>query len=392
MAMAMRDPKNGLVLTGGGARAAYQVGVLRAIAVITNFKINPFRVISGYSAGAINGAWLAGRSEDFDHATRHMWQVWSELSTEQVYKTSPISLAHIAFRWLRDRGLAGPAQQITYLLDTEPLDGLLRKHIGFEALSHQLKTHHVTLSVTAVNYSTGQSVSFFEGTDGIEGWTRLNRIAVQTKIRPEHVMASSAIPIFFPPVPLNDGYYGDGMVRLNAPLSAPIHMGADKLIVIGIRGPSSKSSPGGKNPSVVSLGEIAGTILNGLFFDALDADIARMERVNRTVAALSPEELRHQPDHLRHIPLLSLRPSQEVANLSTNLLSSAPTMIRFLLKGIGLEEDKGQDLLSYLFFEQKYLRSLLEIGYEDTLHRKDEILEFFETSGHDRCENPVHGR
>lgn len=380
----------GLVLTGGGARAAYQVGALRALAEITSFRRVPFQIVSGYSAGAINGAWLLSRADDFGRATRRMWDVWASITTDQVYQSDPYRVLSIAFRWIKDRSLGGMqlSRQINYLLDTRPLRRLLQENIDFAALDKHLNTGVYALSVTAVNYHTGHSVAFFEGRPRIREWESLNRISRRGPITLDHVMASSAIPIFFPPVPIRGAHYGDGMIRLNAPLSAPIHMGAERLLVIGIRGPSSTSAPDERKPQILSLGEIAGTILNGLFTDSLDADLARMSRVNRTLASLKDTDLRRQPDHLRRIPLLSLRPSEEVADLPDCQLSRIPPMIRFLLRGLGVEENKGQDLLSYLSFEPKYLRALLELGYEDTRRRRAEVLEHFEITAEKTAATP----
>ena len=373
--------RNALVLTGGGARAAYQVGALRAISAITKFEKNPFPIISGFSAGAINGTWLASQSENFDLATKHMWNEWSDLRMDKVFKTGTFSMLSIVFQWIKDRGLGGAQKHhsISHLLDTEPLCEFLQKHINFDELKRNLDSANLYgLSMISANYHTGQSTSFFAGSDEIKTWKGLNRVSIRADIRVEHVMASSAIPIFFPPVRVGDAFYGDGMVRLSSPLSPAIHMGADKILVIGIRGPNILSTaPNPKEPTI-SVGEIAGTILNGLFFDSLTSDIARMEKVNRTVSYMSRDEIEKEPDHLRHIPLLSLHPSEEVAISSKCELSKLPPPVRYMLKGLGVTENKGQDLLSYLAFEPKYVGMLLELGYEDTMKRKDEILSFFE--------------
>jgi NTE family protein len=372
--------RNALILTGGGARAAYQVGALRAIADITEYEQSPFHIISGFSAGAINGSWLASRTESFKQVTESMWEEWRNMRSERIYRTDFSSLSAIALRWLKDRSLGGMQKkhQITYLLDTEPLLHFLRTRIDFAAVNHNIQNGRLyALSITAANYHTGHSTTFFSGHPEIKEWKKLNRISVRTQFRPEHVMASAAIPIFFPPVQVGSAFYGDGMIRLNAPLSAPIHLGANRLLAIGIRGPSSTSSEKNQFTGTISIAEIAGTILNGLFFDSLDADLARMQRINRTLSVMTEAELDRQPDHLRYIPLLNLRPSQEIEDAPDNDLSHVPATLRYFLKGIGLTNQKGLDLLSYLSFEPKYLKALLELGYEDTLQRKDEVLDFF---------------
>mgnify|MGYP000266984620 CR=1 FL=1 len=379
----LHSARNGLVLTGGGARAAYQVGALMALARITRSLENPFQVISGFSAGAINGAWLASRGASFEQDTTDMWQAWAKITTDQIFKADALSLFGIGFQWLKDRTMGGlsPQHQITYLLNTSPLRKFLNSQIDFEKLHKNVEDGRFhAISVTAVSYVSGHSTTFFSGDRRIETWQSLNRRSERAKLGPQHVLASAAIPIFFPPVRIGNDFFGDGMVRLNAPLSSAIHLGAKKLLVIGVRGPSSASTEPHQPVTSVSISEIAGTILNGLFFDSLDADLARMDRINRTLSVLSEDELLQQPDHLRVIPLLSLKPSEEIGDLAICQLSRIPSALRHLLKGIGLSEDRGKDLLSYLSFEPKFIRTLLELGYEDTLRHKIEVLEFFERS------------
>ncbi|HEY8270348.1 MAG TPA: patatin-like phospholipase family protein [Pseudobdellovibrionaceae bacterium] len=390
-----RQRRKGLVLTGGGARAAYQVGVLRGISDIIRVKTNPFQIISGFSAGAINGTWIASRHEEFEQATRNLWEGWASLTTEQIFKTAPLPLMNIGLRWIKDRskGGMGKKQQITYLLDTAPLNHFVRSKINFDALNSYLRAEKIHgVSVTAANYHTGHSTTFFSGSAQIQDWQSLNRISRRSDLAAHHVMASAAIPVFFPPVRINDAFYGDGMIRLNAPLSAAIRMGAESLLVIGIRGPSSTTPANPQTKETISLSEIASAILNGLFFDSLDADLARIARINRTLSVMTPSELQREPDHLRNIPVLSLRPSEEVGNMPACALSSIPFTLRFLLEGIGLTEEKSKDLLSYLSFEPRYMRSLLELGYEDTLQRKDQILEFFSEPEHPEQKLPEQER
>ena len=383
MANSKREPRRiGLVLTGGGARAAYQVGVLRAISVITKFEKVPFSIISGFSAGAINGTWLGSRCEDFDSATKSMWDAWASMTTDKVFTTDSISIARIALRWLKDRSLGGFLNRrsaINFLLDTAPLEGFIKTHIDFAALNEHLTKRRIhAMAVTAANYRSGHSTVFYNGNPDIQDWRKFNRISVRSEIKPEFVMASAAIPIFFPPILVGDSYYGDGMIRLNAPLSSAIHLGAQKMLIIGIRGPRPPFQNLANTVSSVSIGEIAGTILNGLFFDSLDADIDRMQRVNRTLAVMSLEELQQLPDQLRKIPILNLKPTEEMADLPECEMTTLPATLSYLLRGIGVTPHKGKDLLSYLSFEPDYIQSLLNLGYEDTIRKKDDVLDFFE--------------
>lgn len=370
--------KIGLVLTGGGARAAYQAGVLNAIAEITGFEEIPFSIISGYSAGALNGAWLASRNDNFKTMTSQLVEAWASISAEDIFNVGAISFSRIAYRWLRDRttGALSDRRQITYLLDTSPLAKYIENKIDFKALNQNVENSKFhAVSISATDYRTGHSVAFYNGHRDITDWERLNRKSIRTEISAEHILASSAIPIFFPPVKIAQSYFGDGMVRLNTPLSSAVRLGAEKLLIIGSRGPSSTSNTAAAGG--ITLGEIVGTILNGLFFDSLDGDIARLRRINRAVAALNQDERASQPDRLREIPFLNLNPSHDVAQVPSCQLSRMPMTLNYLLKGIGVSKGKGSDLLSYLAFEPAYLRSLIQAGHEDTMASSDKVLEFF---------------
>lgn len=374
--------KLALVLTGGGARAAYQVGVLRAIAEITGFEKNPFAIISGFSAGALNGVWLASQSESFESVTEHMVQTWSTLTADNVFKVGPISLGRIAYRWIFDRGTGGlksGKNQITYLLDTSPLAELITNKINFKALNESIQSEVFhAISVNATDYRNGQSVAFYNGHKDIQDWAKLNRKSLRTAISAEHVLASAALPIFFPPVRIGESYFGDGVVRLNSPLSSAIHLGAEKLLVIGNRRPSAFAPSPRTAADGITLGEIVGTILSGLFSDPLDGDLERLARINRGIAVMTAEARATQPDGLREVPILSLAPQKELARPPAGELARMPTTFSYLLRGIGVSENKGADLLSYLAFEPAYLSSLIQSGHQDTLDRKSEILKFFE--------------
>ena len=373
-------PRTALVLSGGGARGAYQVGVLKAVAEVTGYKESPFDIVSGLSAGAINGTWIASHDESFPDVVESMWQAWAGISSDDIFKTNPFSLFSIGARWLIDRTFGGMNRkhQITYLLDTAPLAKFLHEKIDFENLNHRLQAGKLYgVSVTAANYHTGMSTTFFGGDPEIPEWKKENRIGRRGEIHGRHVMASAAIPIFFPPVLIEENFFGDGVVRSSAPLSSAIHMGAQKLFLIGTRG-SISSPPPPMEKDFISIGEIAGTVLNGLFFDALDADYDRMLRVNRTLSTMTPEQLARQPDGLKTIPVFYVRPSRASRDdLGDCEINQAPSTLRYLFKGIGMDRHKGTDMLSYLLFEKKHIASLLELGYQDGLAQKEQILAFF---------------
>jgi NTE family protein len=378
-------PVHGLVLTGGGARAAYQVGVLRGIAEIKKFDRFPFPIVTGVSAGAINGVALASwADDDFGVATEKLWALWERLHVNQVFKTDPVSLFGIGSRWIRDLSLGGflGAQRASYLLDTEPLRELLEKTIRFDKIDAHLAQDRLHgLAVSATNYMSGTAVSFFDGHPSIETWQRSTRIALRERLTLDHVMASSAIPVFFPPVRVSGSFYGDGCIRLSAPISPAIHMGADRILAIGIRYYRPRALTVDLNRTVyderISLVNVVGVLLNAVFLDSLESDHERMERINRAVLALSEEQRAAHPDKLRHIPVVVVKPSVDLGSLASEQFDRFPLALRHLLRGLGASVDSGWDLLSYLAFDAAYTRRLLELGRADALSMREELLRFF---------------
>ena len=373
----------GLVLTGGGARAAYQVGVIQAIAEMTEERVSPFKVVTGVSAGAINGSYLMSRADDFKLAAQGLWDLWAGLHSERIYRTDPASVASLGSKWLGAVGMGGLFSQkkVNHLLNTQPLRTLLNEELQLDKLSQFFKQGILRgVSLSATNYLTGTAISFFDGVEEIEPWMRSTRIGVRTPLTVEHVMASSAIPVFFPPVPLEGAPYGDGCIRLTSPLSPAIHLGADRIIAVGIRYFRSDEQTLELNQNTkreeLTIAEIGGVLLNAVFLDSLETDLERMERINQTISLFTEEQRRKMPHQLKQIPVLALRPSQDLGTLAKGTLKEFPTLIRFLLRGVGAKEDKGWDLISYLAFEKAYTAQLLDLGYTDTLRKKDTILEF----------------
>lgn len=381
--------KPGLVLTGGGARAAYQAGVLKGVGEILGEKGDyfPFPIVSGISAGAINASFVAHQGDSYRDMAAFLEQTWGELTLESVVRTDFRSFAVLSTRWLKDLGLGGwfgSGGGSTYLLDTTPLQRLLGSVVSFHQIHANLKSgklHGVAFSAT--NYTTGMGISFYDGAPGIKPWCRAARVGVRDRLTLRHVLASASIPMLFPPVRLKGSYYGDGSVRLNAPLSPAIHLGADKLFVIGMRHKQPEETPGthaeprGRPAREVTLADIAGVLLNANFFDTLDADVERMERINQTVSLLSKEARLAHPQGLRAIPIFLIRPSQDLGTLASDEFKRFPRLLRHFLSGIGASYDQGWDLLSYLAFDKTYTRLLLALGREDALARRDEIEAFF---------------
>lgn len=373
----------GLVLTGGGARAAYQVGALQALAEIADFDRTPFRVLTGVSAGAINAAYLAARADDFRAATRALWDMWHGLGAHEVYRSDARNLAGIGTRWLRDLALGGVlgAGNINFLLDTGPLRAYLAARLDLGRVQEHVASGRLRgLAVSATSYLTGTAISFFEAAPDVREWTRSTRIGLRTALRLEHVLASAAIPVFFAPVQVDGVPFGDGCVRMTAPTSPAIHLGADRLIAIGIRYFRSGEQTLLMNQNLraerVALADIAGVLLNAVFLDSLEADLELLERINQTVAFVPAADHPRMPQQLRPIPALALRPSQDLGRLAADQYDSFPRMLRYLLKGIGATGASGWDLLSYLAFEPGYIDRLLELGHSDTMARRAEIAAF----------------
>jgi NTE family protein len=370
----------GLVLTGGGARGAYQVGALRALARITGARRIPFQVVSGMSAGAVNAAAVAAGADDFQGATGKLARLWNGLSPDQVYRTEARSLARIGARWMRDltsSGIFGP-NTINYLLDTSPLRRLLVENLPLERVASHLASGALRgVSISATDYLTGTGISFFDGDPDIEPWTRSVRMGVRSTITVDHVLASSAIPLFFPPVRIGDAYFGDGCIRALAPLSPAIHMGADRIVAISVRyrRPPEQTADRERtaHEDALPLSEIIGSLMNSLFLDSLEADIERLERINDTLDLIPPETRARQA--LRIVPLLVLRPSRDLAELARGTHDRLPVMMRYLLRGIGANR-AGEDLLSYLAFERAYLRKVMRLGHRDTMARRREVEAF----------------
>lgn len=373
----------GLLLTGGGARAAYQAGALRGISEILNQRETPFPIVTGISAGAINASYLSCYADDFRKATEGLWNLWSELRTDAIFKTSHFSLGRIGFRWMRDLVFGGVTgiSKATFLLNADPLAKLLSERLDMERLKHNCDTgvlHGVAF--TATNYKTGTAVSFYDGSQTIDQWLRTSRIGIRTELKLEHILASASIPILFPPVKVGSVFYGDGSVRMSAPLSPPIHLGADRVFSIGVRFYREPEATLKLNVESVmdsiSLVDIAGVMLNSIFLDSLDTDLERMERINRTIQAMTEEQRRNHPNKLKEIPVYAVRPSADLGVLASGAFKEFPQSLRYLLRGIGGSHQKGWDLLSYLAFEADYTTKLLKLGFDDVMKERDQIRKF----------------
>lgn len=382
--------KTGLILSGGGARAAYQVGVLQAINEILWEEgwppsRNPFNIICGTSAGAINATALACRADNFSEGVQKLLDVWLNFSVEQVYRADSLGvirsgarwLSLLSFGWLLRKWRAAPPRS---LLDNTPLVSLLHRMLDLPRLDMVLQEGLLhALAVTASSYTGGQHVTFFQTAAEIAPWVRTQRVAMQDQIGVEHLLASSAIPFIFPATPLYLGgqheYCGDGSMRQLAPISPAIHLGADKVLVIGagrLHEPAAQRKETARYPS---LAQIAGHALSSIFLDSLAVDIERLERINKTLSLLPPEYLAQTP--LKPVQLLVIAPSERLDDIASRHIGSLPAPIRTMLSGIGATETRGSSLASYLLFESTYTCELIRLGQRDTHARKADVLAFF---------------
>jgi len=378
----------GLVLVGGGARGAYQVGVLRGMAKILakRFEDRPlFSVLTGISAGAINAAYLASRADRMADAASSLAEIWSQLEIESVIRTDAASLSSICGRWLRDLTLGGlmpSTVRSNHLLDTAPLREFLAANIDFEAIGRHIASDRMHgFAVSATSYTTGTAVTFFDAHENVEPWVRSSRLSQRTRIGLDHVLASASIPFLFRPVFLDGAFFGDGGIRTSTPLSPAIHLGADRIVAISVRHPRSSESTARLNREAqdheVSTADIAGVLLNAAFMDALDSDAERLMRINQTIELIEERRRDEHPHRLRPIPLLVIRPSIDLGSLARDQFRKLPATLRYLTKGIGASDERGADFLSYLAFDPSYTQPLLELGLSDARAQKDGMEAFF---------------
>ncbi|MDH5426079.1 MAG: patatin-like phospholipase family protein [Gammaproteobacteria bacterium] len=382
--MANHPTKKALILSGGGARAAYHVGVLKAIAEIMPRKAaNPFQIICGTSAGAINAASLATHAHDFRKAVQRILSIWANFHVSQVFRDDIPTILYIMSQWFLSIVFAGRfrREKYLYLLDRGPLRKLLKKYIQANDIQNAIDNSHIdALCITASGYSSHQSVSFFQGVDSLSNWSRVQRIGIKTKLTIDHLMASSAIPFLFSPQKINREHFGDGSMRQSAPISPALHLGAERVLIIGNRSDHAEHVKRVKGDDIPSIGQIAGHALDSIFLDSLIADIERVQRINKTVS-LIPEDKRFEHGvMLREVDVLVITPSEDMGVIASDYVHDLPRTIRFLLSGIGGTKNKESNLISYLLFERGYCRRLIDLGYKDAMAQKDELSRFLDLS------------
>jgi len=372
------DLKTALVLPGGGARGAFQVGVLKAIAELLPRGVpNPFAVISGTSAGAVNSVVLASRAERFRSAVAELEHVWGHFRCHHVYKTDHLTMLKSSLHWMTALVFAGWVVGMPRsLLDNAPLRALLRRTVHFPRIRDAIDAGHLdAVAVTAAGYASARSTTFFEGAQGAAGWERTRRLGVNTELNLDHLMASIAVPYVFPPTRIKDEFFGDGAMRQATPLSPAVHLGADRILVIGIR-----DETGGKDPEAndlpPSFAQIAGYMLDTLFMDGLYSDLERVTRINDLLDSMPGDELELGNTRMRAIDTMLIVPSEDLRVIAEKHRAELPFAIRALLRGVGGKSPGENKLLSFLLFEQAYTRELIKLGYRDAMKVKDELLSF----------------
>ncbi len=395
----------GLVLTAGGARGAYQAGVLRRVgeSPLVRDGPMPFAIVAGASAGAINGALLAARSERFGEATAELARVWSSLSVDDVFRTDALALARGVAGIARDLvlGPLGAGTWTSGLFDTSPLEALLESVMPPAGILDGIRTGRLyAVAVTATSYHSGRSYIFVEGRQGHPVWTKSRRVVLPVTLTHRHILASGAIPIVFPPVNLvtkaGELWFGDGGMRLVAPLSPAIRLGATHLFAIGIRstraadmlareeaGSGAPLGTNGPHLPCPPLAQVCGVIMNSIFLDHLDADLDHLRRMNELVAA------HHQPvngatppmEPMRRVTPFVLSPSEDLALVAQRFENRMPLLVRLAMDALGEPNAQSADLMSYLLFDAAYTRTLVDIGYRDANEKIAEIEDFLVSAG-----------
>ena len=367
--------KVALVLPGAGARSAYQVGVLQAIAEwYPAQEPLPFTILTGTSAGAIICAVLGTHAADFRTGTTVLTKFWSEFHVGQVFRTDSATMWRSGLRWLAailSRG--GLTSVPASLLDNTPLRTTLDTHIDFKQIKLALEQGILeAIGISAASYHTGRTISFFDSAKQLPEWRRSMRGGVRTDLTTEHLMASAALPFVFPAVPLHDGHYGDGAMRQMAPLSPAVNLGADKVLVITVRENGTPAAPAPHAPP--SVGYVAGYMFDSVFLDGLASDLDRLDRDNQLVEASGGKTRRG----LRKVVPMLLEPTQDFGIIAEKCADCLPKSVRKLLRMLGADNSAGRQVLSYLMFESRYTQELIRVGHKDANARRAELLTFLD--------------
>ena len=384
--------KIGLILTGGGARAAYQVGVLKAVAEFLPRRAhNPFHIISGTSAGAFNAVTLAINARQFRVGVKYLDTVWRNFQPHEVYRSDLVGVLRNSTRWFAGLIFStlgiGKLHRVS-LLDNTPLEKMLARALPCEKIQASIDAGFLhALCITASGYGSGHSVNFYQGVEGLQPWKRARRMGVATQIEARHLLASSAIPFIFPAVRINREYFGDGSMRQIAPISPALHLGATRVLVIGTAQAATDQGDRTKMDDYPSLARIAGHALDSIFLDSLEVDLERLQRINNNLR-LIPESV-HSQMKLRPVEVLVISPSRPIHKIAALYAGKLPWPIRLLLRAVGAMRRSGANLVSYLLFDQDFCRALIDLGYHDAISKKQQIVDFLKNNKHTpAAENP----
>jgi NTE family protein len=376
----------GLVMTGGGARGAYQAGVLKRVGEIERIKVcgNPFPVIGGASAGAVNGAALAVGCDDFASATRVLADLWANLKPSDIFHCDFVSQAHNSITWILDLSFGGflGGGNARSLLDASPLRNYLNRHMDCDRIQGNIKRGNLyALAISATNFNSGKSYLFIQGAKGHPMWNRIRLVTVATRITVDHICASAAIPMVFEPVqlkiPRGSAFFGDGCARLQQPLSPVIRLGAKKVFAIGVRCGNKERLEVNASERSPSLAQVMGVLFNVMFLDHLATDIEHLERLNHLLESghiVQPDV--EESDKIRPLRTFVITPSVNLSDLAGQHQKDMPYLIHYFVSSLGRDSASCSDLMSYLLFTSKYTRDLIEIGYHDADERIDEIEDF----------------
>lgn len=369
-----------LVLPGGGARGAFQVGVLKAIAELMPPRAcNPFPVISGTSAGAINSVVLASKARHYSVAVDELERVWSHFRSKHVFRTDSWTMFKSSMHWMTALvfgGLIVGAPRS--LLDNTPLRSLLSRNVRFPRIQASIDNGYLdAVAITAASYGSARSMTFFQAAAGKQQWSRTRRVGMRQELHLDHLMASIAVPMIFPPVRIGGEYFGDGAMRQATPLSPAIHLGADRILVIGVRDETADpaADPGSPQP-FPSMGQIAGYILDTLFMDGLYSDLERMTRINQLIDSVEPLKRTGTLIKVRPIDTMVIVPSKDLRRIAHKHRRELPLPLRALLRGVGGRNLSENRLLSFLLFERGYTQELIDLGYQDAMAVKDQLRDF----------------
>lgn len=374
------DHKLALVLPGGGARGAFQVGVLKAIAeLLPPGSHNPFSILSGTSAGAINATVIASKARRLQLATKELERVWGGFESRQVFKSDALTMLKSSGHWLSALVFGGlGVRNPRSLLDNSPLETLLQRNVRFSRIQYGIDRGYLdALAVTAAGYSSARSVTFFQGSARSMPWERTRRVGIKGPIQLDHLMASIAVPMVFPPRLIRGEYYGDGAMRQATPLSPVVHLGADRILVVGVRDEvASPAADPSATPVFPNFGQIAGYMLDTLFLDGLYSDLERLTRINDLLDAHKPPSGQPSSSRMRPIDTMVVVPSQDLREVAARHVKSLPRPVRLLLRGVGGKRHSENRLLSFLLFESSYTQALIDLGYKDAMRVGKELRAF----------------